>query len=140
MAIVHEMASFVNQASYNQLSSQAINQLKIRILDSLGTAIGAVEGEPVRIIREHIQDFARTGSNTLIGGGTTSPDLAALYNSALVRYLDFNDSYLAPGETCHPSDNLGAMLAAGEYADNDGKTLLTTLAVAYQVQCRLSDE
>lgn len=140
MALVHELAAFVKQASYQQLSSQAIRQLKIRILDSLGTAIGAVEGEPVRLIRDHIEEFTHTGTNTLIGGGTTSPDLAALYNSALVRYLDFNDSYLAPGETCHPSDNLGAMLAAGEYHAIDGKSLLTALAVAYQVQCRLSDE
>jgi 2-methylcitrate dehydratase len=56
-----------------------------------------------------------------------------------VRYLDFNDSYLAKGETCHPSDNLGAVLAACEYAGRNGKDLLTSLAVAYQVQCRLSD-
>ena len=56
-----------------------------------------------------------------------------------MRFLDFNDSYLAPGETCHPSDNLGAVLAACEYADGSGMEFLTALAVAYQVQCRLSD-
>ena len=43
-------------------------------------------------------------------------------------------------ETCHPSDNLGAVLAACEYAKTSGKELLCALAVAYQVQCRLSDE
>src|SRR5262249_5938485 len=64
---------------------------------------------------------------------------AAFFNSVLVRYLDFNDSYLAKGETCHPSDNLGAVLAACEYSDRSGRDLLTALAVAYQVQCRLSD-
>ena len=32
------------------------------------------------------------------------------------------------------------MLAAAEYADAPGRELLTALAVAYQVQCRLSDE
>jgi 2-methylcitrate dehydratase len=57
----------------------------------------------------------------------------------MVRYLDFNDSYLAPGETCHPSDNLGAVLAGCEYARGSGKDLMVALAVAYQVQCRLSD-
>jgi phosphosulfolactate synthase (CoM biosynthesis protein A) len=67
-------------------------------------------------------------------------DRAALFNGALVRYLDDNDSYLAKGETCHPSDNLAAVLAAAEYADASGRDLLTALAVAYQVQCRLSDE
>ena len=56
-----------------------------------------------------------------------------------MRYLDYNDSFLAPGETCHPSDNLGAMLAASEYAGGTGRDLLTALAVAYQVQCRLSE-
>jgi 2-methylcitrate dehydratase len=34
---------------------------------------------------------------------------------------------------------LGAVLAAAEYAGADGRTLLTALAVSYQVQCRLSD-
>lgn len=40
---------------------------------------------------------------------------------------------------CHPSDNLGAVLAASEYADTSGRDFLTALAVAYQVQCRLSE-
>jgi 2-methylcitrate dehydratase len=56
-----------------------------------------------------------------------------------VRYLDFNDWFLASGETCHPSDNLAPVLAAAEYAHADGRTLLTALAVAYQVQNRLSE-
>src|SRR5207244_4325327 len=59
---------------------------------------------------------------------------------ALVRYLDFNDSYFSPGETCHPSDNLAPVLATAEYADASGRELLVALAVAYHVQCRLSDE
>ena len=42
-------------------------------------------------------------------------------------------------ETCHPSDNLGAVLAASEYAGKTGKNSLTALGVAYHVQCRLSD-
>ena len=76
---------------------------------------------------------------TLIGGGYTSPDRAAFHNAAAVRYLDFNDSFMAPGETCHPSDNLGPVLAAVEFAGGDGRDLLVSLAVAYQVQCRLSE-
>jgi len=56
-----------------------------------------------------------------------------------MRYLDFNDGYLAKGETCHPSDNLGSVLAAVEYVNGSGQDFLTALAVAYQVQCRLSD-
>ena len=140
MTVAEELARFVVQASYEDLSDAAIAQLKIRILDSLGCAIGALGGEPVKLVREQLEDFGGSGLCGLIGGGRTSPDRAAFYNSALVRYLDFNDSYLARHETCHPSDNLGAVLAACEYAKTSGKELLCALAVAYQVQCRLSDE
>ncbi len=73
MTHVERIADFVTRASFDALSTQARDQIKIRILDSLGCAIGALEGQPIR------------------------PDLAALHNAALGRYLDFNDSYLAKG-------------------------------------------
>ena len=139
MTIAEDLASFVTKASYGDLSGECRHQLKIRVLDSLACGIGAVEGEPVRFLREQVEDFGGEGHCTLIGGGRTSPDRAAFYNCALVRYLDFNDYYLAKGESCHPSDNFGAVLAASEYAGNTGADLMTALAVAYQVQCRLSD-
>ncbi len=139
MPLVNELASFVARSQYENLSDSARHQLKIRVLDSLGCAIGALDGEPVRLVRQQVEDFGGRPSCTLIGGQRTSPDRAAFYNGALVRYLDFNDSYLAKFETCHPSDNLGAVLAASEYAQKSGKDFLAALAVAYQVQCRLSD-
>jgi len=139
MTQVQELASFVFKASYEDLSDGARAHLKIRILDGLGCAIGALDGEPVKLVRAQLNDFGGSALCTLIGGGRTSPDHAAFYNSALVRYLDFNDSYLAKYETCHPSDNLGAVLAAAEYGGRSGRDLITALAVAYQVQCRLSD-
>ena len=139
MTIAEQLAAFVERASFQDLSRAAVDQLKIRVLDALGCAIGASAGAPIRLILAHLDELGGAALCSLIGGGRTAPDRAALYNSALVRYLDFNDSYLAKGETCHPSDNLGAVLAAAEYADRNGRDLLTALAVAYQVQCRLSD-
>lgn len=133
------MAAFVGKARWEDLSPAAREALKVRVLDSLGCALGAADGEPVRMIRRDVEEFGGNPLCTLIGGGRTSPDRAAFYNGALVRYLDFNDSYLAPGETCHPSDNLGAVLAASEYAGASGRHFLTALAVAYQVQCRLCE-
>ncbi|MGH7905003.1 MAG: MmgE/PrpD family protein [Candidatus Binataceae bacterium] len=46
-----------------------------------------------------------------------------------------------PHQRCHrvSGDNLGPMLAAVEYAGKSGRDFLTAMAVAYQVQCRLSD-
>jgi 2-methylcitrate dehydratase len=138
--MVNQLARFVVDASFSELSSTAVQALKIRVLDALGCAIGALEGEPIRMLRAQLEDFGGTPNCSLIGGGKTAPDLAAFYNGALVRYLDFNDSYLAKGETCHPNDNVGAVLAGSEYAKRKGSDFLLALAVAYQVQCRLSDE
>jgi 2-methylcitrate dehydratase len=139
MTVVEQLAEFAVRSDVASLSRSTLLQLKIHILDALGCALGGVDGDPVRRVREFVADFSPDGRCTLVGGGRSAPDRAALYNGALVRYLDFNDAYLAPRETCHPSDNLGAVLAAAELADADGATLLVALAVAYQVQCRLSD-
>jgi 2-methylcitrate dehydratase len=139
MSMVDELASFIFDADYAQLSESARAQAKIRVLDALGCAIGALDADPIRMIAAQNDDFGGNPLCTMIGGGRTAPDRAAFYNSALVRFLDFNDSYLASGETCHPSDNLGAVLAACEYTDGTGMDFLTALTVAYQVQCRLSD-
>src|SRR5438445_911084 len=139
MTVVEEMAEFAVRAEVTSLSGSALVQLDSRVLDALGCALGAFDGDPVHRVRQFVMDFSHDGHCTLIGGGKSAPDRAALYNGALVRYLDFNDSYLAPGETCHPSDNFAPVLAAAEYAHVDGRTLLTALAVAYQVQNRLSE-
>jgi 2-methylcitrate dehydratase len=140
MSIVEDLAAFVVRSSWQDLSTEIQEILKARVLDSIGCAIGALDEAPVRMIREQISDFGGRDLCSMIGGGRTAPDLAALHNSAAVRYLDFNDSYLAKGETCHPSDNIAAVLAAGQYRGASGKDLLAGIAVAYQVQCRLSDE
>ncbi len=139
MTRVEQLASVVARSSFDDLSVAACLELKIRILDSIGCAIGALQGEPVRLVRRQVREFGGSELCAMIGGGRTAPDRAAFYNGFLVRYLDFNDSYLAEHETCHPSDNLAPVLAAAEYADQSGRDFLTALAVAYQVQCRLSD-
>ncbi len=139
MTCAEELAKFVVSSSFEDLSEQAVNQLKIRVLDALGCAIGAFSGQPVQAVRRLESEFGGLPVCTLIGGGKSPPDRAAFYNGALVRYLDFNDSFLAKGETCHPSDNIASALAASEYADASGKEFLVSLALAYQVQCRLSE-
>ena len=48
-------------------------------------------------------------------GHELEPVQAAFNIGAMVRWLDFNDTWLA-AEWGHPSDNLGAILAAADYA------------------------
>lgn len=139
MTMVEELAKFVVSSAYEDLSTRVVDQLKIRVLDALGCAIGALGSQPLESIGKIETEFGAQPLCTLIGGGKSAPDRAALYNGALVRYLDFNDSFLSKAETCHPSDNLASVLAASEYANLQGMDFLVALAVAYQVQCRLSE-
>lgn len=66
MTEVERLAEFAVRASYDDLSEAARDQLKIRVLDSLGCAIGAIDGEPVQIVRRPIAEFDRAGTCTLI--------------------------------------------------------------------------
>ena len=100
MRIVQRLARFVVDRTFDDLSDAAKKELKVRILDSLACAIGALDGEPIGYLREQLEDFGGSEQCTLIGGGRSAPDRAALHNGALVRYLDYNDSYLAQGGTC----------------------------------------
>ncbi len=86
MTQAERLASFVVTASYERLSEAARGDLKARVLDSLGCAIGALEGKPVQLVRRQIDDFGGQGHCTLIGGGRAAPDRAALFSNAPVRY------------------------------------------------------
>src|SRR6185436_3078068 len=66
------------------------------------------------------------------------PDWAAFANGCLVRYLDYNDTYLSK-EPAHPSDNIPAALAVAEATGASGHELIVAIALAYEVQCRFCD-
>jgi 2-methylcitrate dehydratase len=66
------------------------------------------------------------------------PINAAFNIGAMIRWLDFNDTWLA-AEWGHPSDNLGAILAVGDYLSRNGKPLkvrdlLTAMIKAHEIQ------
>jgi 2-methylcitrate dehydratase len=134
-----QLSDFIARASFEDLSAEARRQIKVRVLDWLACAIGAIGFEPMQRLRNQIEKFGGRPLATMIGGGRTSPDRAALYNGALTQYLGFNDSFLSGKASCNPSDTLSAVLAASEYQGASGREFLTALAVAYQVQCRLCE-
>ena len=123
MRIVEQLAAFVTRSSYDDLSVAARQALKVHILDTLAVRSPRSMGRRCGRYAHKSRNSTGPGPCSLIGGGPKAPDRAAFYNATLVRYLDFNDSYLAQGETSHPSDNLGAVLATAEYAGASGRDL-----------------
>lgn len=131
---------YAAESTWESLSSAAVDALKIRLVDAIGCAGGSFDAPPVIAVRDYIDEFGGNASATLIGGGRVTPEQAAFYNGALVRYLDFNDAYASRrGGGGHPSDNFSAVFAAAEYAGASGKDLLVALAVSYHVQTTLSE-
>ena len=53
---VRQLAAFAGRAFLDQLSGLAQSQPKIRVLDARGCAIGALGGEPVRMLRARLRD------------------------------------------------------------------------------------
>src|SRR5580704_2624396 len=135
---VQHIATFTASARPEHLKSNIRQLYKRNILDSLGCAIAGLQGRPFQALREQFEEYRASGRCTLIGGGKTSADQAALFNSSLVRYVDLLDSYMAVGGLCHPSDNFGTVLAAAEHAGASGEEFMLALAVAYEIQCRFS--
>ncbi len=135
---VDALAEFVVAAEADQLSDSSAMLLRRNILDSLGCAIAALDGQTVQVIREHVESVGGRPRASLIGGARSTVDQATLFNSVAVRYVDLLDTYLTPGGLCHPADNFGAILAVAESAGASGTEFLLALAVAYEVQCRFS--
>lgn len=139
MTTTEELAEFVNAVSHEDFSENTREELKKRTLDSLGIGIAALGHEPVEDVHDTCRR-ANPGTGCTLWGrsDSASPVGAAMHNTALTRYLDFMDSFLAPGETPHPSDNIGAVVAAGEEAGATGEELLEGIGAAYEVQGELA--
>jgi 2-methylcitrate dehydratase len=139
MAQVEALAKYAARASFADLSAESRRQLPIHILDSLGCCIAALGAGPVECCREQVAEFGGGGPCALIGGGKANPIYAAFWHTALVRYVDFMDNFLAQTETCHTADNFGVALTISDYVGNSGRDLMLGVALGYTVQSRFVD-
>jgi 2-methylcitrate dehydratase len=126
--------------TYEDLSPEAIHQVKRTVIDSVGCAVGAIDSEPASIARRMASRVQGNPPARIFGTSQeTSTDLAAFANTVLVRYLDCNDAYAARG-TGHPSDMIPGVLAVAGGHRMDGQAAITAITAAYEVFCRLADE
>jgi 2-methylcitrate dehydratase len=137
--IAEQLAAFTRRLTFNDLTGAVVHEAKRRVIDSIGCSLGAFDFEPCRIARETARAVTSRRPATLIGTTHSSaPDLAAFANGTMIRYLDYNDTYLSK-EPAHPSDNIAAALAGAEAEGADGKALIASIIIGYEVQCRLCD-
>src|SRR2546430_3116278 len=137
--LAHQLADYVCAVRFENLSKEVVHEVKRRVIDSLGCALGAWKEEPFVMARRVAADFSAKHGSTIFGTDHKAPpDWAAFANGCGIRYFDFNDTYLSK-EPAHPSDNISAAIAIAESLGANGRELITAIALAYEVQCRLCD-
>ncbi|WP_291910993.1 MmgE/PrpD family protein [Chitinophaga sp. CB10] len=129
---IDRMADYVTRKKWEDMSPEILAQLKNHLLDSLASFVFSQTQETPQKVAASLQKL----SNSL----QLPADHAAQYYTTLIRYPDFMDNFLAKEATCHPSDNIGALLAACHLREVSGKDFLLAMAIAYELECRLTEQ
>ena len=136
--LAERLADYADRLRFDDLDAATVERVKVHVIDTLGCSLAAFDEPPVRICRE-VALATAGGEATVIGTARrTSVELAAFANGAALRYYDLNDSYVG-GLTGHPSDNIAACLAVAEAERASAAELVTAIALAYEINCRLID-
>ncbi len=140
-ATTRTLAEYAVELAYEELTPSALHEVKRKLVDGFGCALGGFDSEPSAITRRLASARSGTPAARIIGAGTsTSPEMAALANAVMVRYLDANDTYISPiNGTAHPSDMIPGILAVAEAVRAAPRQLILAVAVAYEVVGALAD-
>jgi 2-methylcitrate dehydratase len=132
--VAEAIAAYVVGVS-KQLSPAAERAAKCILIDAMAVSVGALRHPAAQLARKHAYRFAGPAGGSLIWGTSqrASPELAALTNGVLLRCYDYNDFMVGKRNSGHPSDMVGGVIAAAEWAGASGAELLSALAVGYEM-------
>jgi 2-methylcitrate dehydratase len=128
------IVDFITRIRTEPLPVAVLDRCREILVDSLGCAVGGRDCMAAHLARAF--PAAPTGeAGAVIGSAEGAPiDIAAFWNTAMIRNLDFTDS-LSGG---HPSDMIGALVAMSRAANASGVGMLTAMAIAYEIYSRIS--
>ena len=134
-SMLDDIVAFVAAAEFDRLDRVAIDAAKLRILDTVGCALGAWNCESAAIAERLLTEPPETSAGGRVIGSdrVASAPAAAFLNGCRIRDLDFNDTF--PGG--HPSDALGAILAVAATSGASGAELITATVISYEVYIRI---
>ena len=137
--IIVDIANYVHD--HEIASDLAYDTARWCLMDSLGCGILALNYPQCRSMLGPIVPGAQLHGGCRVPGTPLEldPVKAAFDIGTIVRWLDFNDTWLA-AEWGHPSDNLGAILAVADYQTRVGgvpmtmRDVLTAMIKAHEIQ------
>ena len=122
-------------------SQEALETARLCLVDTLGCGLLALNYPAcVKLLGPIVPGATMPGRGARVPGTghELDPVQAAFNIGAMIRWLDFNDTWLA-AEWGHPSDNLGGILAVGDYLSRGGSKLtmrdvLVAMIQAHEIQ------
>ena len=138
-SILVDIADYV--LGEQEFSDETYNTALYCLIDSLGCALLSLKYPACTKLLGPIVPDANLRSGARVPGThyELDPVQAAFNIGAMIRWLDYNDTWLA-AEWGHPSDNFGGILAVADYlARNQNKKIslrgvLTAAIKAYEIQ------
>ena len=127
---------------YEIKNDEAINTAKYCLMDTIGCGLLALSfPECKSLLGPHVEGTEVPNGVRVLGTSyKLDPIKAAWDNGAIIRWLDFNDTWLA-AEWGHPSDNLGGILSACDYISQNFpekeitvKEIIFSMIKAHEIQ------
>jgi 2-methylcitrate dehydratase len=137
--IEQKLVRFAASLSFGDIEPRVLHAIKLRVIDTIGCALAGFNETPAKIARSLADRVRSADAAGVIGTAvTSSPEMAAFANTTMIRCLDLNDDYFGK-DGPHPSDLIGAVLAASEMANANGASFIVAVAIAYEALCTLVD-
>jgi 2-methylcitrate dehydratase PrpD len=139
---IEKMSANVVETKFENLDKATVEHAKNRIIDTVGCLIGGSNdtGNP-ELVSMFGDAGGREEATVLVYGKKMPAANAALVNSVLSRSFDFEpvsplvEGTSCPGHTC--GTTVPTAITMAEYADADGKELITALMLGDDVAARL---
>ena len=144
-AILQQIADYVLEVE-KITSDEALDTARLCLMDALGCGLLALNyPDCTKLLGPIVPGATMPGTGARVPGTSyeLDPIQAAFNIGTIVRWLDFNDTWLA-AEWGHPSDNLGAILAVGDYLSRNAiragdeaftmRDVLIAMIQAYEIQ------
>ncbi len=142
-AVLVDIADYASKAKIS--SAEAYNTARLCLIDTLGCGFEALSYPACTKLMGPVVPGATMAGGAKVPGTSfqLDPVMAAFNIGCMIRWLDFNDTWLA-AEWGHPSDNLGGILAMADYLSRQAvaagkkplvmRDVLTGMIKAHEIQ------
>ena len=121
--LLQQIADYV--CDFNSPSAEALNTARYCLMDTLGCGLLALKYPACTKLLGPVVPGTVVPNGARVPGTdyVLDPVNAAFNIGTLIRWLDFNDTWLA-AEWGHPSDNLGAILAVADFGSRNRQSAI----------------